>query len=412
MPIKVTCPKCGGVLHAPEDSAGKRGRCPTCTTVLTIPAEGSSGFGIPPVAGPPASPTAPGAPTDTPFRPSGGPARPGLTETGDVPQPGNRVLTAPRPENRPFPDARLPAGVPPANAAPPSSPRIPEPNRQTFVPPADDDEPRPRVVRGWKRVRRGLGLIRVAAVFAFLVPVAVAGLVGYEQYGSPLPDQPGKLGVDGLNLAGEIRLATVAVPGILSILFTLFGRISLVGAPRGSMARGLARFSALATAFAIAGLVLAVFPTAVELADGTEISTSLFPAETQSGAFQRFGVVVGLTLAGLAQVWLLAGLGKMGVVLRSRRLASRSGGLLILGGLLTVLLAATAVGYIAYPSTLAGWWQQYAAQHWAKVGEHQPIVRAGVIVVVGFVVMLLYVRMVGAGSRAIREWLDKNAPVS
>src|SRR3954471_7812157 len=39
MPIKVTCPKCQGVLHAPDDAGGKRGKCPTCGTVLAIPAE-------------------------------------------------------------------------------------------------------------------------------------------------------------------------------------------------------------------------------------------------------------------------------------------------------------------------------------------------------------------------------------
>ena len=42
MPIKVTCPKCQGVLHAPDDAGGKRGKCPTCGTVLAIPADGGS----------------------------------------------------------------------------------------------------------------------------------------------------------------------------------------------------------------------------------------------------------------------------------------------------------------------------------------------------------------------------------
>ncbi len=38
MPIKVTCSNCGGVLHAPDDAGGKRGRCPTCGNILPIPA--------------------------------------------------------------------------------------------------------------------------------------------------------------------------------------------------------------------------------------------------------------------------------------------------------------------------------------------------------------------------------------
>ena len=47
MPIKVTCSNCGGVLHAPDDSGGKRGRCPTCGNVLPIPAESPK---LPPAA--------------------------------------------------------------------------------------------------------------------------------------------------------------------------------------------------------------------------------------------------------------------------------------------------------------------------------------------------------------------------
>ena len=47
MPIKVTCSKCQGVLHAPDDAGGKRGKCPTCGTVLAIPG-GSGGSMMPP----------------------------------------------------------------------------------------------------------------------------------------------------------------------------------------------------------------------------------------------------------------------------------------------------------------------------------------------------------------------------
>jgi hypothetical protein len=36
MPIKVTCQICQGVLHVPDDSLGKKGRCPTCGNILSI----------------------------------------------------------------------------------------------------------------------------------------------------------------------------------------------------------------------------------------------------------------------------------------------------------------------------------------------------------------------------------------
>ena len=36
-PIVVTCGNCSGVLHAPGDSGGQQGSCPTCGNVLRIP---------------------------------------------------------------------------------------------------------------------------------------------------------------------------------------------------------------------------------------------------------------------------------------------------------------------------------------------------------------------------------------
>ena len=40
MPIPVTCPSCGTILAAPESAAGKRAKCRTCQTIITIPAIG------------------------------------------------------------------------------------------------------------------------------------------------------------------------------------------------------------------------------------------------------------------------------------------------------------------------------------------------------------------------------------
>lgn len=42
MAIHVTCPRCGMVLRAPENLAGKEARCPRCKTTVTVPAAGDA----------------------------------------------------------------------------------------------------------------------------------------------------------------------------------------------------------------------------------------------------------------------------------------------------------------------------------------------------------------------------------
>jgi predicted Zn finger-like uncharacterized protein len=38
MPISVECPSCGSTFRVEEESAGKRGRCPSCKAMVTLPA--------------------------------------------------------------------------------------------------------------------------------------------------------------------------------------------------------------------------------------------------------------------------------------------------------------------------------------------------------------------------------------
>jgi hypothetical protein len=46
MPLTLACPSCGKQFTVPDSAAGKRGRCPSCSTELQIP-------GIPPPEAPP-----------------------------------------------------------------------------------------------------------------------------------------------------------------------------------------------------------------------------------------------------------------------------------------------------------------------------------------------------------------------
>ena len=43
---------------------------------------------------------------------------------------------------------------------------------------------------------------------------------------------------------------------------------------------------------------------------------------------------------------------------------------------------------------------------------HWPAVRAGTFLLAGLLVGVMYLRMVGAGRRAIREWLDYHQPTT
>lgn len=59
MPIEVSCPRCGRTLRAPDELAGKSGRCPDCDTSVPIPESAPSA--------PPVPPPLPGAVPGTPL---------------------------------------------------------------------------------------------------------------------------------------------------------------------------------------------------------------------------------------------------------------------------------------------------------------------------------------------------------
>lgn len=75
MPIQVTCTNCQKVIKAPDNLAGKRVKCPQCSTVLSIPGNASAGTAAQrPPATKPRSTTPPGSPTPQPGKsPTRGP---------------------------------------------------------------------------------------------------------------------------------------------------------------------------------------------------------------------------------------------------------------------------------------------------------------------------------------------------
>ncbi len=63
MPIEFRCAKCNRLLRTPDETAGKRAKCPQCGTILTIPATGAA---PPPPAEGAALPPIPPAPSGVP----------------------------------------------------------------------------------------------------------------------------------------------------------------------------------------------------------------------------------------------------------------------------------------------------------------------------------------------------------
>lgn len=426
MPIKVTCSKCGGVLHAPDDAGGKRGRCPTCGNVLAIPlAEGgrmgSAGFG-----GSPGFPAAPAGPAPGHGQSQGhgmGPKRQMLDDdepppvtaplprnTGKIASPGRRSSMGPlgggAPAGYGFADEPKPAG-PPGRPVP-AGPRPPAASAFARPQPTGDEEPIEDQGRGWKKVRGGLGIVRLGVVLLVLAPIAAAGLAASEK-SSPLPNKnPGFLGVQDLTSVQEIRVGVVLVPVALGLLLVLVGRMRVARAPKSSFARGLARASSSATLLAIAAVLAAGIPAAIGLKEG------IAPADFQQkdnvyGIVERFGLSTAVSALVVAEVWFVFALGRMGAALGSPVLAGRATRFALLAGLLVVLGAAAGVGYFTYWPEIQMWWNANARAEWDKIDPGlKPAARAGVVAAAAVVAGFCYLRLIGGGRRAIREWQERN----
>jgi hypothetical protein len=425
MPIKVTCTNCGGVLHAPDDAAGKRGRCPSCGTVLTIPADGPAAAAVPPAPEPPAAPR----PLPTPAAAPAGPKLGGGT--------GNYALagddrSAPA---RPAADNGLKGSLGGSPIAPPPRPGAafgskvpPDPRGRAADPfarpgPATGPRPTEELARRWKRVKGGLGWVQAAAVFAWLAVVGAAGVPIAQQFGVQIPDGTALTKIDGLTQATEIKLAAVLVPLALGLLCLVFGRLAVAAAPPESFGRGPARWAALATLLVLAGVVGGAGVTGVALSASVPpparmpvgggnlqaraeslVQQTLLASDEGPGIAQRFSVLAVLVFGLLAEVWCVAALGRFAAALQSSRAAGRVNRFVIYVGL---LLAVTAFGLLAYDLFGTQWVAQNVTARWYELDAKQQIlVSGGAAIGVGFVLMVVYLRLAGGVRAAVREYLD------
>ena len=216
MPIKVTCSQCGGVLHAPDDSSGKRGRCPTCGTVLTILGEfvgpqtaASPQFGAPP------APMSQRQPTTTPVTNPwgslpGGPEEnsPGIPPSGPaaVPAPRQTYDFAKEPPARPFPVPSEPVPSTRGSRVPPDPRKVSV--QDPFAKPGKPNDAQSESNAGWAKAYRGLGWVRTGILFCLLGVLGCAAVPVLQSFNVNLPNQsPGYLKIADFSQSQEIAEA-------------------------------------------------------------------------------------------------------------------------------------------------------------------------------------------------------------
>ncbi len=434
MPIKVTCSNCGGVLHAPDDSGGKRGRCPTCGNVLPIPAESPK---LPPAAAEVAPKTGGRSPSFGDFNlgpqvsppPAPNPTRAGasLPFADDSPSNRSSVPSLAEPSVAPRRGKPVPPTLPPEEARRPNDPFA---RKVTGKPELDSNE---GTVRRWKRVGRGLWWCRASIPFFLLPIVTLNGVKLYEQFVGPLPAKdPGYSGQAWLNSKLELDIVGVMAPFALGVILLMIGRFGVASVPQKAQARGLTLFSALATLLAICGGIAVIFPILALLFLGEKdlpIVTrargapewQLMFATDNEGIMQRLGLLIGATAFVVAEVWFTSALGRIGTALNSSRLAGRATRFLlvlglIFGGLVAVGALTPAYNFSSMPREVSTDANNYLHELWNRHGEplldtlgaQRSAVRAGAFLSGGLLVAMMYWRMIGAGRRAVRDWLDQN----
>lgn len=433
MPIKVTCSNCGGVLHAPDDAGGKRGRCPTCGNVLPIPADAPK---LPPTGG-----------ESTAKASSRGPSF-GDFNMGPQVSPQTASARTASSTALPFAENATPSARSsvPSLAEPAVSPRrgkpaaqLPDDRRRPNDPFArtasgkGDGEIADKVTRRWKRVRGGLWWVRASIPFFLLPILALNGLKLYEQFVAPLPvKDPGYMGQTWLTSQQEFEIVAVIAPFVLGVLLMLIGRFGVAGVPQRAQTRGLALCSAMATLLVVCSGIAIIYPVVALLAlgendlpivaktNGVADWRLMMPGDSV-GIMQRLGLIIGATAFVLAEVWFASALGRIGTALNSDRLAGRATRYLVLLGLIFGGLVATgaltpAYNFGALPREVSRDTNQLVQAEWNanaepqldKLGNYRAPVRAGAFICGGLFIGLVYWRMIGAGRGAVRDWLTQN----
>ena len=394
MPIKVTCPKCQGVLHAPDDAGGKRGKCPTCGTVLAIPAVAAAE----PFAAEPPRPTPTRLPEPT--GPSAIDADARRASFGSLSDPPATQKTASRGSF--------------AGDARPADPFV-KPAPKTAAGPATDSE-----ARGYRACRRGMTAVGFAVTLFTLAVTAYVVVPLLPQFGVKVPDQtPGFLKQPGLSSLTEIAVGVPLVLTLLAGVFLVLGRSSVSSAPRGSGARGTLKWASLFTFLAVAGLIAYAVPTALALFEGAPLDdyanvaehgtlSKFLPNDEPSGQAQRAGVALLGVLGPIAEFLFWIGLGRLGSGLGDARFTGRVTRYFFYAALGYAVAGLTAYAVYYYGPQIESFVGREIQPKIDRLGLPRPQRVAAVVLVIAASVWLVYTRALRAGKRAIRLWLERH----
>lgn len=422
MPIKVTCEKCGGVLHAPDDAGGKKGRCPNCQNVLPIPFEGQrAGSTFPLPTGLSATSTVSNPPAGMAF---GGNPNPtgGLFPSADAKRP------APPPPfgagarmDSPGQASSTPGLAPQGKTSSLSRASAPFGSR----PAASSGVPIAPETGDWRAAASGLRWIQFAVVLFLLAVLLPCGVSIYAvNGGQALAERAGVIKALNLPLLEEIRIGSFLIPVVLGVLCLLIGRFRVGSVPRSSCARGPAKLGALFTLLAIGGLAAVVsitisgmignfvpdFQPSSEVLKADMPTTSrvvkylesiFFKENDVQGQIQRFGLLAFLVFGKLAELFFGCALGRIAAATRNPVAAGRVTRCYFYFAILGALAVFGILAYELYGVKMAqeNWGPKWFAM---PVGTRTAIV-GGTAGVITLLLVIAYLRMLGGVRRACRE---------
>jgi predicted Zn finger-like uncharacterized protein len=422
MPITLNCPKCHKPFRVRDESIGGRVRCPSCASVLQVPAALSPGSHYGDLPSAVASAGGPGAPSsaerpmaeDVPGRGAGGPPdhpmlggpgrRDDAVDFGAVPPgagpPSIRAKAPPPPppqQPRPAERAPVTAAVPKAPVARTQRGAAALPTQRVPLGPGSDDV-------AWTKVHGGLRSVRWALFLCALVFIGAFahGAWAILDFDAAMDEGPGFLKQPGWPKYKELFVAYTAGPLVPAALLFLFGRLRCGAAPRDSQAAGLARSAAFFTFLAILGAVVYIGLTLFDAGAKLQL-----PAEITSKA-APIALYATIPSVVLADILTLLFIGQIGWPLGRPHLQRAVAGFFTY---VAILPAAVLIADLFYPIPPHIRGLPTKGLNALREGmdndavARQVLIWGVVLVMAAALFFLRYAGVAGAGRRAIRKYL-------